>query len=225
MRRHVGGRRRPADGAKLTLVAYSTPREVYAKLTKASPRPTPARASSFDESYGASGEQSRAVERGPARPTSSRSRSRPTSTRLVEAGLVARELGATTSTRAWSSNSVVVFAVRKGNPKRIQTWDDLIKDGVEVIDAEPVHLGRGEVERHGRLRRAAEARQDPRAGGRVPRRALRARRPSRTRARARRSRRFTGGKGDVLLAYENEAILAKEKGEDARLRGPGRRRS
>jgi sulfate transport system substrate-binding protein len=25
---------------------------------------------------------------------------------------------------------------------------------------------------------------------------------------------FTGGKGDVLLAYENEAILAKEKGED-----------
>ena len=76
--------------------------------------------------------------------------------------------------------------------------------------AEPVHIGWRPLERHGRVRRAAEAGQDPRAGGRVPPRALQARvRPGQERARV--AADVHGGKGDVLLAYENEAILAQRR--------------
>ncbi len=39
------------------------------------------------------------------------------------------------------STSVVVFAVRKGNPKNIKTWDDLTKPGVEVITPNPFTSG------------------------------------------------------------------------------------
>ena len=40
-----------------------------------------------------------------------------------------------------SSDSVVVFVVRKGNPKHITGWDDLIKSGDRRDHAEPVDLG------------------------------------------------------------------------------------
>ena len=39
------------------------------------------------------------------------------------------------------TSSVVAFAVRKGNPKGIKTWDDLVKDGVEVIEPNPFTSG------------------------------------------------------------------------------------
>ena len=47
--------------------------------------------------------------------------------------------------RDWNQNeyngivedSVVVFVVRKGNPKGIQTWDDLVQPGVEVVTPNP----------------------------------------------------------------------------------------
>ena len=52
------------DGSRLTLVSYSTPREVYAKLTKSFAKTGAGKGVEFDESYGSSGEQSRAVESG-----------------------------------------------------------------------------------------------------------------------------------------------------------------
>ena len=72
-------------------------------------------------------------------------------TRLVDAGMVADD---------WNQNqyngivedSVVVFAVRKGNPENIQTWDDLIQPRRRGADAEPVHLRRRALEPDGRLR-------------------------------------------------------------------------
>src|SRR3712207_1865841 len=61
-----GGTSEPADGegGKLTLVAYSTPREVYAQLTKDFAKTPAGKGFAFDESYGSSGEQSRAVAAG-----------------------------------------------------------------------------------------------------------------------------------------------------------------
>jgi len=38
-------------------------------------------------------------------------------------------------------NSTIVFLVRKGNPKRIKDWDDLVKPGVEVITPNPKTSG------------------------------------------------------------------------------------
>ena len=39
------------------------------------------------------------------------------------------------------TTSVVSFVVRKGNPKNIKTWDDLLKPGVEVLTPNPFSSG------------------------------------------------------------------------------------
>jgi sulfate/thiosulfate-binding protein len=192
-----------ADGSKLTLVAYSTPREVYAKLTKSFAKTPAGRGVTFDESYGSSGEQSRAVDSGLPADIVAFSLA-PDVDRLVEAGIVGdawdedRFQGMVTS-------SVVVFAVRKGNPKGIKSWDDLVRDGVEVITPNPFTSGGARwnvMAAYGAKRNVDFLRELFRH---VSVQDKSARESLQT---------FTGGKGDVLLAYENEAILAQEKGEE-----------
>ena len=136
----------------------------------------------------------------------------PDVTRLVDAGLV---------DEGWSADehggmvtdSIVVFAVRKGNPKSIRTWDDLTKEGVEVITPNPftsggaqwnVMAGYGAQLERGRSRQEA---QDylRRLFRNVSVQDKSAREALQT---------FVGGKGDVLIAYENESILAQRKGEE-----------
>ena len=199
------------DGAKLTLVAYSTPREVYAQLTKDFAKTAAGKGVAFDESYGSSGEQSRAVEAGLPADVVAFSLA-PDVTRLVEAGMV-DEGWADDDYDGMVTNSVVVFAVRKGNPKGIKTWDDLVKDGVEVIEPNPFTSG-------GARWNVMAAYGAQRALGRSHEQAVAYlgelfKHVSVQDKSARESlQTFTGGKGDVLLAYENEAILAKKKGED-----------
>ncbi|MDQ3777265.1 MAG: sulfate ABC transporter substrate-binding protein [Actinomycetota bacterium] len=200
-----------SDGAKLTLVAYSTPREVYAQLTKDFARTDAGRDVSFDESYGSSGEQSRAVESGLPADVVAFSLA-PDVERLVEAGIV-EETWADDEHGGMVTNSVVVFAVRKGNPKRIKTWDDLVKDGVEVIEPNPFTSG-------GARWNVMAAYGAQRKQGKTHDQAVEYLRQlfmhvSVQDKSARESlQTFTGGKGDVLLAYENEATLAKDKGEE-----------
>jgi sulfate transport system substrate-binding protein len=105
------------------------------------------------------------------------------------------------------STSQVVFIVREGNPKGIRTWDDLVKDGVEVI-TQPLHLGRREVERPRRLRRR---RLGPRPA--VPHEARPRSRPVQPKSGREALQAFLDGQGDVLLSYEYEAVTAKKKGE------------
>jgi sulfate transport system substrate-binding protein len=165
---------------------------------------------SFDQSYGASGEQSRAVEAGLRADVVAFSLE-PDMTRLVEPGIVPVDWNAGEH-KGMVTDSVVVFVVRKGNPKGIKTWDDLTKDGVEVVTPNPftsggarwnVMAGYGAQIKQGKSpQRAREylrslfknvAVQDKSA------------RESLTT--------FAAGKGDVLLAYENEAIFAKRQGQ------------
>jgi sulfate/thiosulfate transport system substrate-binding protein len=192
-----------ADGEKLTLVAYSTPREVYAELAKRFAETDRGKGVSFDESYGSSGEQSRAVESGLPADVVAFSLA-PDVDRLVDAGIVDGGW-ADDDHEGIVTNSVVVFAVRKGNPKGIRTWDDLVRDGVEVITPNPFTSGGarwnvmaayGAKKDVGFLR---ELFQHVSVQDKSARESLQT---------------FTGGKGDVLLAYENEAILAREKGEE-----------
>ena len=120
------------DGSKLTLVAYSTPREVYAQLTKDFKKTDAGKGVGFDASYGSSGEQSRAVESGLPADVVAFSLA-PDVERLVEAGLV-NAGWADDEYGGMVTSSVVVFAVRKNNPERIETWDDLVREGIEVIE-------------------------------------------------------------------------------------------
>jgi sulfate/thiosulfate transport system substrate-binding protein len=199
------------DGAKLTLVAYSTPREVYADLTTDFANTAAGKGVRFEESYGSSGEQSRAVEAGLPADVVAFSLA-PDISRLVEAGMV-EESWADDQYRGMVTNSVVVFAVRKGNPKGIKTWDDLVRDGVEVIEPNPFTSGGARwnvMAAYGAQRRLGRSHDQA-----VAYLAELFKHVSVQDKSARESlQTFTGGKGDVLLAYENEAILAQEKGEE-----------
>jgi sulfate/thiosulfate-binding protein len=196
-----GGVSEAADGNRLTLVAYSTPREVYAELTERFAKRPAGRGVTFDESYGSSGEQSRAVEAGLPADVVAFSLA-PDIERLVEAGLVA-DGWADDEHEGMVTRSIVVFAVREGNPKGITSWDDLVEDDVEVITPNPFTSGgaRWNVMAAFGARDVAYLR---RLFAHVSVQDKSAREALQT---------FTGGKGDVLLAYENEAILAKSKGE------------
>jgi sulfate/thiosulfate transport system substrate-binding protein len=199
------------SGGKLTLVAYSTPEEAYKELIPAFNKTAAGRGVSFSQSYASSGEQSRAVEGGLPADVVEFSLE-PDMTRLVEADLV--EPG-------WNKNehkgmvteSVVVFMVRKGNPENIQDWDDLVTGDVEVIEPNPFTSGGAKWNIMAAYGAQLEQGKTPEQAEQyladlfenVPVLDKSARESLQT---------FSSGKGDVLLGYENEAILAQQNGEE-----------
>ena len=196
-------------GAKLSLVAYSTPKEAYEELIPAFQKTPEGKGVGFDQSYGASGDQSRAVASGLPADIVALSLA-PDVDKLVEPGLVDADW-ADTPTEGFVTNSVVVFAVRKGNPKNIRTWNDIVKDDVEVITPNPFTSG-------GAKWNLMAAYGSQTAQGRSPEEALDflhkvlANTPVQDKSAREALQTFAGGKGDVLLAYENEAITAQRAG-------------
>lgn len=165
----------------------------------------------FKTAYGASGDQSRQVESGLDADVVHFSLETDI-TRLVDAGLVA-ETWKDTPTKGIATSSVVVFVVRKGNPDQIETWDDLVEPGVEVITPNPGSSGSARwnilaawahVTGNGGSEEEATEFVRGLLGNTI---ALPGSGREATAA-------FTAGSGDVLLSYENEAILAKQNGED-----------
>src|SRR4051812_8972456 len=114
-------------GGKLSLVAYSTPKEAYGGLIPALAKTSAGKGVSFTQSYGASGDQSRAVAAGLPADVVAFSLA-PDVDKLVEPGIVDADW-AKTPTDGFVTNSVVVLAVRKGNPKNIHGWEDIVKPG------------------------------------------------------------------------------------------------
>jgi sulfate/thiosulfate transport system substrate-binding protein len=205
-----GGSASAGSGGKLALVAYSTPQGAYEQIIPAFQKTAAGRGISFTQSYGASGDQSRAVASGLPADVVAFSLD-PDVTKLVKAGLVDSNRDRD-KWHAFVTESVVVLAVRKGNPKHIRDWPDLVKPGVQVIEPNPFTSGGarwnvmaayGAQLKEGRTQAQAEAYlnelfkhvvvQDKSA-----RDALQT---------------FTSGKGDVMIAYENEAITAQQKGK------------
>src|SRR5690349_18255135 len=135
----VVGARAATTGTTLSLVAYSTPKDAYARIIPAFQATAAGKGVSFNQSYGASGDQSRAVAAGLSADVVALSLA-PDVTGLVKKGLVPSN---------WNQNgyhgmvtdSVVVFVVRNGNPKNIHTWADLAKSGVQVITPNPYTSG------------------------------------------------------------------------------------
>jgi sulfate/thiosulfate-binding protein len=195
-------------GDKLTLVAYSTPREAYEALIPAFQKTDAGKGISVSQSYGASGDQSRAVQNGLAGDVVALSLE-PDMTKLVDAGLVAKDWNADEH-KGMITNSVVALVTRKGNPKNIRTWDDLIKPGVEVITPNPFTSGGARWNVMAAYGAQLEQGKSPeqavtyleRLFGNVPVQDKSAREALQT---------FIGGKGDVMIAYENEAITAQQK--------------
>ena len=164
----------------------------------------------FTESYGASGEQRRAVEAGLPADVLEFSLE-PDMTKLVDAGIVGSDWNQN-QYKGFVTDSVVVLVVRKGNPKGIQGWDDLVKPGVEVIEPNPFTSGGAKwniMAAYGAQLKAGKSDAEAEAYlaelfKHVPVQDKSAREALQT---------FVGGKGDVLLSYENEAIAAQQAGE------------
>jgi sulfate/thiosulfate transport system substrate-binding protein len=198
-----------ASGDRVSLVAYSTPKEAYEELIPAFQRTDAGRGVDFDQSYGASGDQSRAVESGLPADVVALSLA-PDVDRLIEPGIV--DAGwADDEFDGFITTSVVVFAVRKGNPKNIRTWDDVVEEGVEVITPNPFTSGGAKWNLMAAYGSQIEQ-------GRSPEQALEflhellANTPVQDKSAREALQTFAGGKGDVLLAYENEAITAQNAG-------------
>jgi sulfate/thiosulfate transport system substrate-binding protein len=196
-------------GAKLSLVAYSTPKEAYEELIPAFQKTSEGKGVSFDQSYGASGDQSRAVASGLPADIVTLSLA-PDVDKLVEPGLV--DAGwADTPTDGFVTNSVVVLAVRKGNPKNIRTWEDVVKEGVEVITPNPFTSGGAKWNLMAAYGSQTEQGKSPEEALDFLRKVL-ANTPVQDKSAREALQTFAGGKGDVLLAYENEAITAQRAG-------------
>jgi len=201
----VGASARSSD-ARLSLIAYSTPREAYAKIIPLFQKTAPGQGVTFSQSYGASGDQARAVLNGLKADVVALSLA-PDVDQLVKAGLVDAKWDKQ-SYKGIVTDSVVVFAVRDGNPKHLKTWNDLLKPGVSVITPNPFTSGGarwnvvaayGAWIKQGKTPKQAQANllklfQNVSVQDTSARNALNT---------------FLSGKGDVLLTYENEAIAAQ----------------
>jgi len=205
----VAGRTLPA--AQLALVAYSTPQAAYDKIIAAFNKTAEGRNITFSKSFGASGDQSRAVESGLAADDVAFSLD-PDMTRLVKKGLVAPEWNAD-AYKGMITDSVVVLVVRKGNPKKIKTWADLTKPGVEVITANPFTSGGARWNVMAAYGQAVKAPGGSEQAGKDYLAALFKNVPVQDDSARKSLQTFTSGKGDVLIAYENEAIFAQQKGQ------------
>src|SRR6059058_924515 len=196
--------------AKLALVAYSTPKGAYAKIIPAFQKTAPGKGVSFSQSYGASGEQARAIAQGlPAD--------------VVELSLapdIASLVQAHVIPSSWDKNkyhgivtrSVVVFVVRSGNPKHVRTWSDLLRSGVQVVTPNPFTSGGARWNVMAAYGGALRAGKTPKQAQtylaqmwkHVVAQPASAREGLAT---------FLAGRGDVFLAYENEALFAQKKGQ------------
>jgi sulfate/thiosulfate transport system substrate-binding protein len=195
---------------KLTLVAYSTPKDAYGQLISGFQKTRAGKDVSFSQSYGASGEQSRAVAAG------------------LDADIVAFSLAPDITSLVlkklvppgWSKDkwggmvtrSVVVFVVRDGNPKKLKTWNDLLKPGVQVITPNPFTSGGARwnvmAAYGGALRAGKTPKQAVDYLGKLWKHVVAQPTSAREGLQT-----FLSGRGDVFLAYENEALFAQKKGQ------------
>ena len=164
----------------------------------------------FNESYGASGEQSRSVVDGAEADIVHYSLETDV-TRLVDEGLV-DDAWKDGPTKGIATSSVVVFVVREGNPEDITTWDDLVEPGVEVITPNPGSSGSARWNILGAWAHVVgNGGTEEEASAFVTK--LLANTPVLPASGRDATSAFVDGDQDVLLSYENEAILAKQNGE------------
>src|ERR1700753_4048580 len=158
----VGGGGLRNANTKITLVAYSVPEPGWSKVIPAFNASAEGKGGQGVTSHAAPADQSRGVVEGKPADVVNFS-VEPDITRLVKAGKVSPDWN-TDGTRGIPFGSVVTLVVRKGNPKNIKDWDDLLRPGVEVITPSP--LSSGSAKWHLLAPYAAKSRggADPQAG-------------------------------------------------------------
>src|SRR5215213_9251191 len=199
------------DKVALALVAYSTPQEAYEEIIQAFQETPEGENIEFTTSFGGSGDQSRAVESGLPADIVAFSLE-PDMTRVVNAGIVAEDWNADEH-NGMVTDSVVVIATREGNPKNLTSWESLTAPGVEVITPNPFTSGGARWNVLAAYGAASDVGVDQ-AAGVAYLNALFANVPVQDDSARKSLQTFAGGKGDAILAYENEAIFANQNGQE-----------
>jgi sulfate/thiosulfate transport system substrate-binding protein len=200
------------DSDKLSIVGFSVLKTANEPVTAAFQKTDAGKDVSFTTSYGASGDQSRAVAGGLHADEVHLSLT-PDVQSLVDAGLVDKDWDQN-ATHGILTDSEVVFLVRKGNPLGIKSWDDLVKPGVKIITPNPSSSGSAKWNILAAWAHAANAPggSDATAQDFVTKLLHNAVALPGSGSDALAS--FLAGNGDVLLAYENDSIEAKAAGDD-----------
>ena len=198
----------PNAGQSVAIVGYSVPKPAYDALEAAFLKTDAGNGVKFSETFGASGTESKAVAAGQKADYVAFSLD-PDVTRLVpkfvDAGWNAG------STKGEISDSVVVITVRKGNPKHITGWDDLIKPGIKIVTPDPASSGSAKWNILAAYEHViAEGGTDAQAQAYLT--SFFKNVVSKPASGADATTTFSQGTGDVLISYENEAITAKQKG-------------
>ncbi|MFZ1881713.1 MAG: sulfate ABC transporter substrate-binding protein [Gaiellaceae bacterium] len=199
------------SGTNLSLVGYSTPKAVMGKIIQAWQQTPDGKDASFSQSYGASTDQARAVANGLKADILFLSTGDDMNL-LVDAGLVDSNWNHQ-SYGGIGADTVVVFAVRNGNPKHIKGWADLTKPGVQVITPNPFSSGSAKwniLAAYGAERRLGKT--DKQATAYVQQ--LFKHVVSQDTSGRNATNTFLAGKGDVLITYESEALNARLNGQD-----------
>jgi sulfate transport system substrate-binding protein len=212
-----------ADGtgsSTLILGAYTTPREAYGQLIpifQQQWQDKTGQVIGFEESYLGSGAQSRAIVEGFEADVAALSLEADIN-RIERAGLITHDWRATPS-RGMVSDSIVVFAVRPGNPKGIRDWADLARPGIQILTPNPKTSGGAMwniLALYGAARRGfvegvpagddAAAAEFLKAVFRNVTVMDKGARESITN--------FEKGVGDVAITYENEVLVGQQGGQD-----------
>lgn len=195
----------------LTLVAYAVPEPGWSKIIPAFAATDEGKGVAVTTSYGASGDQSRAVVDG--KPADIVNFSvEPDVTRLVKAEKVDADWNAD-ATKGLPFGSVVSLVVRQGNPKNIRDWDDLLQPGVEVVTPSPLSSGSAKWNLLAPYAAKSNGGQDAQAGIDFVNKLVTEHVKTRPGSGREATDVFLQGTGDVLLSYENEAIYVERQGK------------
>jgi len=196
-------------GHTVNLVAYSTPQTAFDAIIGEFKQTAAGKGSTFRESYGSSGAQARAVIAGQPADVVELSLE-PDVTSLVKAGLVDPSWNAN-AYHGMVTDSVAVFVVRKGNPRHIRTWADLVKPGVKVVTPNPFSSGSAKWNLMAAYGAQIKSGQTPQQALDYVRSLLK-HAVSQPESGSKATAAFVSGVGDVLISYENEAIKAEQGG-------------
>jgi sulfate/thiosulfate-binding protein len=129
---------------KLLNVSYDPTRELYAEFNKAFVdhyQKTAKEKVTVSQSHGGSGKQARSVIDGLAADVVTLALAYDIDALYDEAKLIPEDWQSRLPNNSSPYTSTIVFVVRKGNPKNIKDWDDLVKPGIQVITPNPKTSG------------------------------------------------------------------------------------
>lgn len=202
------------DGKSLLNVSYDPTREFYVAYNRLFAAQQ-SESVTVNQSHGGSGKQATAVIEGLEADIVSLALAQDIDS-IAERGLIASDWATRLPYNSTPYHSVIAFLVRKGNPKNIRDWDDLVKPGIGVITPNPKTSGGARWNYLAAFGYALRANGGDEAKAYAYLDALFRNVPVLdTGARGATTTFVQRGQGDVLLAWENEALMALATTTDA----------